>query len=92
VDSHLQEAEWAASKYAPTFDEYMKNGMISIFVYSTIYLAVFFRLHLSEEQVQHEDYLRLFELKAYVARLMNDVDGWPVNTDLDHAPASLILI
>ncbi|CAM6082817.1 unnamed protein product [Calypogeia fissa] len=76
LESILIEAEWVASAYLPSFDEYVTNAEPSMALEPIVLCTVFFLGEpISDEFVNDSEKLRLMDLTNYVGRLLNDSQG-----------------
>nr|UPQ49775.1 kolavenol synthase [Odontoschisma prostratum] len=76
LESHLREAEWTASGYWPSFDEYLKIALISAGLEATMLSSLYFlREPISDELFEDLKQLQLMGLVNRVGRLMNDIHG-----------------
>ncbi|XP_043700544.1 ent-kaurene synthase, chloroplastic isoform X2 [Telopea speciosissima] len=77
LNSMMEEAEWARNNSAPTMDEYMTNGYVSIALGPIVLPALYFvGPELSEEVVNGTEYHNLYKLMSTCGRLLNDVQGF----------------
>nr|BAJ39816.1 ent-kaurene synthase [Liochlaena subulata] len=92
LESCLTEAEWTASSFSPSFDEYMKNALPSIALEPIVLCTLFFLGEpLSDEFVGDSQKLRLMELTNRVGRLLNDSQGWK-REDSQNKPNSVSIL
>ncbi|XP_042477570.1 ent-kaurene synthase TSP4, chloroplastic [Macadamia integrifolia] len=77
LNSMMEETEWARNNLAPTIDEYMTNGYVSIALGPIVLPALYFvGPELSEEVVNSTEYYNLYKLMSTCGRLLNDVQGF----------------
>nr|UPQ49779.1 ent-kaurene synthase [Azolla filiculoides] len=77
IKSILVEAKWKHAKYSPSLEEYMCNAKISIALEPIVQSTLFFLDELvSEEQIMHEDCLKIMDILSIIGRLNNDIQGY----------------
>ncbi|XVF82873.1 hypothetical protein PTKIN_Ptkin16aG0086200 [Pterospermum kingtungense] len=73
--AHITEARWFYGGHTPTFDEYIKNGWISIGSLGGLVLLCFVEANSIVDQFPHclKDYSQLFYLSSLITRLSDDL-------------------
>ncbi|KAK7362898.1 hypothetical protein VNO77_05023 [Canavalia gladiata] len=75
--SWLTETKWNKNGQAPSIDEYMKNGMISIATHTMILPAsCFLNPSLPYEKLKPNQYETITELIMVICRLLNDIQSY----------------
>ncbi|XVF82867.1 hypothetical protein PTKIN_Ptkin16aG0085200 [Pterospermum kingtungense] len=73
--AHITEARWFYGVHTPTFDEYIKNGWISIGSLGGLVLLCFVEANSIIDQFPHclKDYSQLFYWSSFIIRLSDDL-------------------
>ena len=73
--AHITEARWFYGGHTPTFDEYIKNGWISIGSLGGLVLLCFVEANSIVDQFPHclKDYSQLFYWSSLITRLSDDL-------------------
>ncbi|XVE68686.1 hypothetical protein DITRI_Ditri09bG0088700 [Diplodiscus trichospermus] len=73
--AHITEARWFYGGHTPTFDEYIKNGWISIGSLGGLVLLCFVEANSIADQFPHclKDYSQLFYWSSLITRLSDDL-------------------
>ncbi|KAG5113394.1 hypothetical protein JHK82_036663 [Glycine max] len=80
--SWLTEAKWNKKGEAPSIDDYLKNGMISIAIHTMILPAsCFLNPSLSYENLRPAQYEPITKLLMVICRLLNDIQTYKRETE-----------
>ncbi len=84
LTSALTEREWIESNYVPTMQEYMKVAEPSTAVEPVLLSTLFFVPGelLSDEVIASYDYHREMQLVNRAGRLLNDIQGLKVRSEI----------
>lgn len=82
----LQEVVWRQEVQVPTVDDYFKQAAVISVMYLPVAVILFIGMNASDEHFTWANSLpKIIEIGATMCRLMDDIAGHEVTTNIRHA-------